>query len=110
MEKQKRNKKIWVPVISVLTVLVIIANVVTAMFYNTITYYFKGANTTYDSADAKAAKLDAEGVVKEIVANGAVLLKNEDGTSGKKLLPLETDAEDKTKINVNIIIYITQSR
>lgn len=86
--------------ICVLTALVLVANLATAYFYNTITYYFQGADTTYDSAEAKSAKLDAEGVVQEIVRSGIVLLKNQPDAQGETLLPLATSAESKTKVNL----------
>lgn len=96
----KKTGKIAIPLLSILTALVLIANITTAFFYNTITYYFQGANTTYDSAEAKAAKMDAEGVVQEIVRSGIVLLKNAPDTNGNTLLPLATSAEKKVKVNL----------
>lgn len=103
MEKKqapRKRGKVAIPVICVLTALVLVANLATAYFYNTITYYFQGADTTYDSAEAKSAKLDAEGVVQEIVRSGIVLLKNEPDSQGDTLLPLATSAESKTKVNL----------
>lgn len=103
MNKQTSGKKpgrVAIPLLSVLTALVLIANIATTFFYGTITYYFQGADTTYDSAEAKSAKMDAEGVVQEIVRNGIVLLKNDPDASGNPLLPLATSAENKTKVNL----------
>lgn len=103
MNKPSSGKKLGrvaIPLLSILTALVLIANIVTAFFYSTITYYFQGADTNYDSAAAKSAKMDAESVVQEIVRNGIVLLKNEPDTNGDTLLPLTTSAEQKTKVNL----------
>lgn len=96
----RKPKKIMLPVLCVATVLVMILNIAASAFYDTITYYFMGADTTYDSAEAKAAKMDAEGVVEEIVRNSVVLLKNEEDSNGNTLLPLATSAENKTKVNL----------
>lgn len=97
---KKKAGHIAIPVLSVLTALMLVANIAATYFYGTITYYFQGADTSYDSAEAKSAKMDADGVVQEIVRSGIVLLKNTPDASGNTLLPMATSETEKTKVNL----------
>ncbi len=99
-KKGKGSRRVLIPVISVLTVLVLVANIAVTMFYQTITYFFQGADTTYNSAEAMASRMDAEETVLEVVRGGIVLLKNNADAAGNTLLPLVTDSENKTKVNL----------
>ncbi|MCM1222263.1 MAG: glycoside hydrolase family 3 C-terminal domain-containing protein, partial [Lachnospiraceae bacterium] len=75
-------------------------NIAATMFYDVITYYFKGADTDYSSSSAMSSRTDAEKTAQEIVRGGIVLLKNEPDAAGNTLLPLATSADAKTPVNL----------
>ena len=102
-EKSKPAKKkgrIAIILMAVFTVLVLILNIGVTMLYDVITYYFKGADTDYNSTSAMASRAAAEETVREIVRGGVVLLKNEPDAAGNTLLPLATSDEAKTPVNL----------
>src|SRR5262245_60920407 len=90
------NKKflaVWIPVLSVVTVIAVTANILLGVFSNWVasqlgtgTYTVTNSDqaedwdTTYDEADyatADEAESAADQLVQEIAAEGTVLLKNE---------------------------------
>lgn len=100
MGKKKIIKRtICLSVIALLSVALIIGNILCTNYFDIITEYFHGSGMSdfFESKEMQNALAVSDELVREIEAEGVVLLRNEE-RNGKKTLPLENDELKKVNL------------
>lgn len=95
-KKKMSNRKflaITVPIISLLLVITLVANVAVSAFESTIEMWFNGSGASFNSEDALSAREEAKKVALELQQEGTVLLKNNNDT-----LPLSVEETKKIAV------------
>lgn len=94
--KQKMSNRkflaIMLPIIALLLVIALAANIALGMFYDTIEMWFNGSGANFGSESAEAAKEVAKQVSLTIQGEGNVLLEN------NGVLPLDTEKTKKLAV------------